>query len=157
MYCRKCGNQMDDTAMACPKCGAPTRNSAAPKEDTHKRAWPIVFGVLSIVASVAITFQSCAVGLAEALGSDSTDSGAGLLVAILTLAGGIVLLPTRNKPTKWASTIIFALAAVIALCMTDGFYEDLIFWGIFALVQAIICLVSSIRGKRSTAAKREGT
>lgn len=155
MYCRKCGNQMDDTAMACPKCGAPTKNYKAPKEEPHKRAWPIVLGVLSIVSSVAITFQSCAAGLAEALGSDSTDSSAGLLVAILTLAGGIVLLPTRNKPTKWAAMILFFIAACIGILMTDGGYGDLPYWGFFALAEGIVCLVSSIRSKRGTRTTEE--
>lgn len=26
MFCAKCGNQLDDAAMICPKCGVPTAN-----------------------------------------------------------------------------------------------------------------------------------
>lgn len=148
MFCRKCGTKLDNAAVICTNCGAPTPNYHPQKEETQKRAWPIVLGVLSILASMVITFQSCAVGLAEALGSESTDSAPGMLVAILTLAGGIVLLPTRNKPTKWAAMIIFFIAAAIGIFLTDGGYGDLPIWGALALIEGIVCLVSSTRGKR---------
>lgn len=26
MYCTKCGNELDDAAVICPKCGVPTEN-----------------------------------------------------------------------------------------------------------------------------------
>lgn len=53
------------------------------------RTWKLVAGILSIVLCMIVLFQSCAVGIANTL-EESGDFGgtAGLLVALLLLAGG---------------------------------------------------------------------
>ena len=151
MYCKKCGRQMDDTAVFCPGCGAPTDNYVAPKAEKKEqvakgKAWPLVFGILSIVFSLVILFQSCAVGVANALIEVEDTSGSfGVIVALLYLSGGIVLLATRTHPKKIAAPIIYGVAAFFALVGGFGLYEDLLVWCILSVIIVIVCLVSNLR------------
>ena len=60
------------------------------------KTWRLISGILSIVLSLVILLQSCAVGMLEAMGADGSDSASGLLVALLLIAAGIVAIVTRN-------------------------------------------------------------
>ncbi len=42
MYCTKCGNQIDDAAVICPRCGVPTQNY-------HQNAQPQQQPVINVV------------------------------------------------------------------------------------------------------------
>lgn len=62
------------------------------------KVWKLVSGILSIVLFVFVTFQSCAAGVANTLSENGEVSGtAGVMVAILMLAGGIVSIATRKS------------------------------------------------------------
>lgn len=55
-------------------------------------------GIISIVLSVFVIFQSCAAGISNSLSSNGESSGmAGLLVAITLMVGGIIGLATRKS------------------------------------------------------------
>ena len=55
------------------------------------KVWKLVSGILSIILFVFVSFQSCAAGVSNALEANGEASGsAGIIVAILMLAGGIV-------------------------------------------------------------------
>lgn len=47
-YCTKCGKKMDDSAKACPECGAPTNNGGSSK----KR---------DIVVSIILSIVTCGI------------------------------------------------------------------------------------------------
>ena len=49
-----------------------------------------------MVLSLIIIVQSCAMGVLEAMGASGNDSGSGIIVAILLIAGGIVSVVTRQ-------------------------------------------------------------
>lgn len=38
MFCYKCGAQIDDQAVVCPKCGCPTKNYQQPSGSAYRRA-----------------------------------------------------------------------------------------------------------------------
>lgn len=153
MYCKKCGNLMDDTAVLCPSCGAPTDNY---RPQTPKaKVWPLVIGILSIVFFMFIIFQSCAVGVANTLEANGEGSGmAGLMVSLLYLAGGIVLIATRRSASRIAPFIIYLIAALIGILLS-GSFGDLEIWGFLALVVAVVCLVSTIRSRKKKAKEPE--
>ena len=60
------------------------------------KTWKLVSGIISMALSIVIVFQSCAVGVLEAMGAEGNDSAAGIIVAILLIAGGIVSVATRK-------------------------------------------------------------
>ena len=65
------------------------------------KTWKLVSGILSMILFVIVTFQSCAAGVANSLEANGETSGsAGVFVAILMLAGGIVSVATRNSEKK---------------------------------------------------------
>ena len=81
------------------------------------KVWKLVSGILSIILFVFVSFQSCAAGVSNALEANGEASGsAGIIVAILMLAGGIVSIATRKSLGKGgniALIVLFGLAAII--------------------------------------------
>ena len=153
MYCKKCGGQMDDTAIFCPKCAAPTDNYVAPiTEDAAKphkaKTWPLVIGIISIILAMFILFQSCAVGLSNAIEENGEGTGTvGFFVAAMYIAGGIVLIATRKKTSRIAPMVLYIIGAVFGLLFDSGSYGDLPFWGGLSLAVAVLCLVSTLLAK----------
>ena len=122
------------------------------KEVNKMKTWKLVSGILSIILSVFVTFQSGMAGLSNALADNNEVSGsAGLLVAILMLAGGIVSIAVRNKVGKGgniALIVIFGLAAVMGLT-NAGSYSDLIIWSIWCLICAVLALVAILKNRKN--------
>lgn len=116
------------------------------------KTWKLVSGILSIILSVFVTFQSGMAGLGNALADNKEISGsAGLLVAILMLAGGIVSIATKNKDKNGgniALIVMFGLAAILGFT-NAGSYTDLIIWSIWCLICAALALVSILFNHKS--------
>ena len=114
------------------------------------KIWKLVAGILSIVFFLIVVLQSCAAGMVDALeDSGGTSGSAGILVAFFMLAGGVVSIVTRNSKGKGgniALIILFGLAALIGLTM-HGVYSDLIIWGAWCVINAVLALVAIITGK----------
>lgn len=114
------------------------------------RIWKLVSGILSIVLSVFVVFQSGAAGTYNALaGNGEVGGSAGLLTAALMLAGGIVSIAVRNKTGKGgniALIVLFGLGALMAMTMA-GSYSDLYVWGAWCLICAAFALLSIFKKK----------
>lgn len=104
------------------------------------KTWKLVSGIISIVLSVFVVFQSMIAGLANALEESGQVSGsAGLVVSICMLCGGIVSIVSRknnSKGTNIALIILFGLATLMCFVLA-GNYSDL-------------SLVSMVLDQRST-------
>lgn len=92
------------------------------------KTWKLVSGIISIVLSVFVVFQSMIAGLANALEESGQVSGsAGLVVSICMLCGGIVSIVSRknnSKGTNIALLILFSLATLTGFVLA-GNYSDL--------------------------------
>lgn len=112
------------------------------------KIWKLVSGVLSILFSCLIVFQSCAAGIANTIEKNGEVSGtAGVLVAILIFTGGIVSLATMNKKGGNAAIgIILAIGAIIGYALS-GSFTDLMIWSTWALICAIMAIVALIMEK----------
>lgn len=92
------------------------------------KIWKLVSGIISIVLSVFVVFQSMMAGLANALEANEQSSGsAGLVVSICMLCGGIVSIVSRknnSKGTNIALIILFGLATLTGFILA-GNYSDL--------------------------------
>ena len=61
------------------------------------KVWKLVSGILSIILFLLVMFQSCAAGVSNSLEENGEVGGsAGIIVAIMLLAGGIVSVAVRN-------------------------------------------------------------
>ena len=105
----------------------------------------LVIGIISIVLSLFVMFQSCAAGIGDAMmgeGEGGTSGSAGTIVAFLIMCGGIIMIAARkNKGGAIAAMIVYALAWLIGITM-HGIFTDLIVWGWMACIIAVINLIS---------------
>jgi hypothetical protein len=117
------------------------------------KTWKLVSGILSMILFIVVAFQSCAAGVVNTLDDNGGSSGsAGILVAILMLAGGIVSVATRKSKGKGgniALIILFGLAALIGFA-EHGNYSDLVIWSVWCLINAILAVVSMIKNKNNS-------
>lgn len=115
------------------------------------KTWKLVSGILSIILFVFVTFQSCAAGIGNALQDNGEASGsAGVIVAIMLLAGGIVSIATRNAKGKGgniALIILFGLGAIIGFAMA-GSYTDLNIWAGWCLICAVLAVVAIVKAPK---------
>ena len=94
------------------------------------KTWKLVSGILSIVLFFMVAFQSCAAGISNSLSETGEVSGsAGIIVAIMLLAGGIVSIATRKggKGGNIALIVLFGIAALFGYTLA-GSFSDLKIW-----------------------------
>lgn len=118
------------------------------KESGKMKTWKLVAGILSIILSVFVLFQSMFAGLGNALSNNGEVSGtAGLIVSIMLLAGGIVSIVVRNKDGKGgniAIIILFGIATLVGFT-SAGSYGDLYIWAAWCLINVILAIVSILK------------
>ena len=110
----------------------------------------LVIGIVSIVLTFLVLFQSCAAGIGDAMMNEGGTSGSsGFLVAIHMLISGIVAIATRkSRGGAIFCTIAYGLAGLFGVS-SNGIFKDLIIWGILCLIFAVVFLVSAIKMKES--------
>lgn len=122
------------------------------------KVWKLVSGILSMILFAVVTFQSCAVGVANSLSESEEVSGsAGILLAVLMLAGGIVSVATRKAVKNGgniALIIFFGLAALIGFA-NYGSYSDLAIWSGWCLINAVLAVVAIVTGKNKKSEETE--
>ncbi len=107
----------------------------------------LVFGILSMAFSLVIFFQSCSFGCLAAV-TDSNDLGgvAGVMAATVLLIVGIIMTCTWNRGVLGGAIagLILSLIAVLFAFINDTMYRDLNIWGIFAVLDVIVNILSII-------------
>lgn len=114
------------------------------------KTWKLVSGILSIILFVFVAFQSCAAGTLNTLeGNGEVSGSAGLFVAIMLLAGGIVSVATRkgSKGGNIALIVLFGIGALLGLTM-GGSFGDLVIWGGWCLICAVLAVVALVIKKK---------
>ena len=113
------------------------------------KTWKLVSGIISIVLSVFVVFQSMMAGLANALEESGQSSGsAGLVVSICMLCGGIVSRKNNSKGTNIALIILFGLATLTGFVLA-GNYSDLYIWSSWCLINTALAIISLRKGIRN--------
>lgn len=113
--------------------------------------WKLVSGILSIALCLLVLFQSCAAGLSNALQENGEAGGsAGVLVAIMLLAGGIVSIVTRKggRGGNIALIVLYGIGALAGFTLA-GSYADLVIWAAWCLICAVLAAVSLVRSGKS--------
>lgn len=100
----------------------------------------LVVGILMIVVAVWISIQSVMAGMAESFTNSSGHAGvAGLTVALLYIASGIVYIATHDKESlapDIACMIMMLIAWLLGL-LNAGIYQDLYIWSWIAFIIGI--------------------
>ena len=113
------------------------------------KTWKLVSGILSIILFVFVAFQSCAAGVGNVLAENGESGGsAGIIVAVLLLAGGIVSICARKggRGLNIALIVIFGIGAVVGFTMA-GSFADLNIWAGWCLINAVLAVVSIVKQK----------
>ena len=113
----------------------------------------LIIGIISIVLSVVVFFQSSIVGLGEAVFAPEGESsgGFGIVVAILVLIGGIVSISARKSNGGAVFCLIdYFLAGLIGVSFSANF-PDLKIWGGLSLIFGGIFLLSLFLGRKTNA------
>lgn len=116
------------------------------------KTWKLVSGILSICLFAVVSFQSCAAGLANTISENGEVGGsAGMIVAIMLLAGGIVSIATRkgSKGGNIAVIVLYGIGALMGFALA-GSYADLNIWAGWCLVCVILAIVALVKGKNTT-------
>ena len=115
------------------------------------KIWKLVSGILSLIFFALVAMQSCAVGVANTLeDSGEVSSSAGILVAVLMLAGGIVSIATRGSEKRGSNIallVLFGLAALLGFS-NYGSYSDLAIWSGWCLINAVLAVVALVLGSK---------
>lgn len=115
------------------------------------KIWRLVSGILSIILSVLVFFQSGIAGLSNAMENNGEIGGtAGIVVAILLLTVGIISIVFRNANSKGGSIAIIMLCAIAALAgfAGAGSYSDLKIWSAWCVIILIMAIVSMVANKK---------
>jgi len=173
MFCPECGaptknNQQEPTpAQVQQEQPRPLQNQVQYEQPVHQVAvspanpknmvtWKIVSGILSIVFSFVMFFQSCAVNALQNIsrefgtGSEEEIGGsAGVLVALLMLAVGITsVVGRRSRGVNIAIMILCGIGMIFGFSMA-GEYTDLIIWTCWLAVLFVMALIALLRFKKA--------
>jgi len=112
----------------------------------------LVIGIILLVLSLFILFQSCAAGVVNTLEENTSDAGgtAGFILAVFMIASGILSICTRNSGSKVGpivTAVLLLVGAIVALS-NAAVYEDLIIWGVLSIVLAIVYVICAIKTKK---------
>ena len=76
MYCKNCGNEIDDKAVICPNCGVATDNNQSSSNDTGSIGWGILGCCIPVVGLVLFLVQR------DTKPKNSKAAGIGALVSV---------------------------------------------------------------------------
>ncbi len=112
----------------------------------------MVLGILTIVISVIVGFQSCAAGIGEAISEADSSSGAGgLFTGFFLLAAGIVAVAARKtKGGTIAAIILYALAAIFAFANLSKNFGDLTVWAVICFIFAVVLVITLFLKEKNT-------
>ena len=107
-----------------------------------------VIGIISIVLFIIIIFQSCAVGLGNALSENGDISGsAGLLLSFFMLIAGIIGLATRKSKGGAITSGCFYLLGGLIGYANVGNFSDLKLWSLLSIFFGTVFMITAFKQK----------
>lgn len=114
----------------------------------------IAIGVLSIVLSVVVGFQSLIAGLGNTLSENGESGGsAGFLLSICMLVAGILVLAGKRSKGALITAIVAWIVGALLGFMLAGSYADLVVWSVISLIFAVVTYFVAVRKLKGAAAR----
>lgn len=109
------------------------------------KIWKIASGGLSIAVSLFVVCQSFWGGALNLLAGGKPSGAAGLMVAAMLLAGGIVSIASSGGSlgADIAMITLYGLGALVGFTMS-GNYADLMVWALWCFLCAVLALVDFV-------------
>lgn len=109
----------------------------------------LVIGIVSIVLFFIVIFQSCAVGLGNAIEGNSETSGAGgtFLAFFMLIAGIITICCRKSKGGSIVAAVFYAFGGVIGISNV-GSFGDLKIWSYICFIFAAVIFIGSLFKKK---------
>lgn len=174
--CPECGKEISTMADSCPNCGYPLKKDipdgykpfSVPQSELdragaakpiinktdYKSTTRFVIGIIMLVLSTFILFQSCAVGVANSFENPMANDGSlGFAFALFMVIFGIIGITTRSTShvaTPLIQGIIMSVIGIIIGLGYDGIFADLKIWGWLMCIFGVIYMVSAARLSRKT-------
>ena len=113
----------------------------------------LIIGILSILISVMMLFQSCAVGIVNGMENNMSDTSgsAGLLVAMIMLVCGISAIVTRKGVIGSAIVGLFYVIAGFIGRAARGIYGDLAVWSLLSIIFGCVFVITAFVQERRIA------
>lgn len=104
----------------------------------------LVIGIISLILTVIIGFQSCAAGVVNAMQDNGQSSGTvGFFTGFMIMIAGIIAICARSsKPGGFVAGGFYIFAFLIGIA-NYGNYSDLAVWSVVSLLFAGFFIVSS--------------
>ena len=121
-------------------------------EERSKGFWSVgrlIIGIILLVLSLFVLFQSCAAGLVNTHEENTSDAGgtAGFIVAVFMIVAGIIAIVTRNSKSKAGpivAAVILILGSIIAF-FNSAVFEDLVIWGVVSIAFGIVFIICGVK------------
>lgn len=112
------------------------------------KVWKLISGILSIVLFMFVIFQSCIVGISNALEENNEVGGSGgVILGLFMLSAGIVSIATHKKDGiggDIGAAVLFFIAAFFGAALAGG-YSDLYVWAGWCVICAVLSIINIIR------------
>ncbi len=104
----------------------------------------LIIGIISLVLTFIIGFQSCAAGVVNTLQENGQTSGtSGFVTGFFIMIAGIIAICARNsKPGGFVAGGFYIFAFLFGIA-NYGNYSDLIIWAIVSLLFGVFFIISS--------------
>lgn len=111
------------------------------------KTWRLVSGIISIILTFFVMFQSCAAGFVNTIEANGDVSGsAGVIVSLMLLSGGIVSIATRRggRGGLIATVVLYGIGTLVGFLLA-GDFSDLIIWSLWCMINAGIAFFAILK------------
>lgn len=170
--CHECGKEVSDKAVACPHCGCPIEeanskdmkyektkllskeyNNSTGRKNGNVSTGRLIVGIIFIVLSGMVLFQSCAAGMVNVLeGGSGSDGLIGTFTGLLMIILGIISIVTRkteNPKIPMVIALILLIYGFLIGYVYSGIFKDLKYYGWLMVICSFVYSVGYRNLKKS--------